>query len=277
MTDPTSPQTPGTPPRNEAPSLLRLPRPSLRFLPIYRRNLLVWRKLAVASVLGNIADPLITLVAFGYGLGRLLNDVEGVPYIVFLAAGSVCMSTAMAASFESLYSAYSRMQVQQTWASIMNAPVDLDDVLVAEWLWAATKGLFSGLAITAVILALGLSREPTLLALPLVVMLTGLAFSGIGLCFNALARGYDFFTYYFTLVITPMVFLSGVYYPRDTLPDWLAAIASALPLAAAVDLARPLVLGQWPAQAAWRISLLLAFALISFWIALVLTRRRFRV
>jgi len=277
MTDPTSPQTPGTPPRNEAPSLLRLPRPSLRFLPIYRRNLLVWRKLAVASVLGNIADPLITLVAFGYGLGRLLNDVEGVPYIVFLAAGSACMSTAMAASFESLYSAYSRMQVQQTWASIMNAPVDLDDVLIAEWLWAATKGLFSGLAITAVILALGLSREPTLLALPLVVMLTGLAFSGIGLCFNALARGYDFFTYYFTLVITPMVFLSGVYYPRDTLPDWLAAIASALPLAAAVDLARPLVLGQWPAQAAWRISLLLAFALISFWIALVLTRRRFRV
>ena len=277
MTAPTSPPALTAPPTDRAPSLMRLPRPSLRFLPIYRRNLLVWRKLAVASVLGNIADPLITLVAFGYGLGRLLNEVEGVPYIVFLAAGSACMSTAMAASFESLYSAYSRMQVQQTWASIMNAPVDLDDVLIAEWLWAATKGLFSGLAITAVILALGLSREPTLLALPLVVMLTGLAFSGIGLCFNALARGYDFFTYYFTLVITPMVFLSGVYYPRDTLPEWLAAIASALPLAAAVDLARPLVLGQWPAQAAWRISLLLGFALVSFGIALVLTRRRFRV
>ena len=277
MTVPTSPPALTASPTGRAPSLLRLPRPSLRFLPIYRRNLLVWRKLAVASVLGNIADPLITLVAFGYGLGRLLNEVEGVPYIVFLAAGSACMSTAMAASFESLYSAYSRMQVQQTWASIMNAPVDLDDVLIAEWLWAATKGLFSGLAITAVILALGLSREPTLLALPLVVMLTGLAFSGIGLCFNALARGYDFFTYYFTLVITPMVFLSGVYSPRDTLPEWLAAIASALPLAAAVDLARPLVLGQWPAQAAWRISLLLGFALVSFGIALVLTRRRFRV
>ena len=90
-------------------SLLAPPRPSLRFLPVYRRNLLVWRKLALASALGNIADPLITLVAFGYGLGRLLPEVDGVPYIVFLAAGSLCMSTAMAASFESLYSAYSRM------------------------------------------------------------------------------------------------------------------------------------------------------------------------
>ena len=48
-------------------SLFALPAPSLRFVPIYLRNLLVWRKLALASVLGNIADPLITLVAFGYG------------------------------------------------------------------------------------------------------------------------------------------------------------------------------------------------------------------
>jgi lipooligosaccharide transport system permease protein len=257
-------------------SLLAPPRPSLRFLPVYRRNLLVWRKLALASALGNIADPLITLVAFGYGLGRLLPEVDGVPYIVFLAAGSLCMSTAMAASFESLYSAYSRMQVQQTWASIMNAPVDLDDVMIAEWLWAATKAAFSGVAILAVIVALGLSRSPTLLALPLVVALTGLVFAGIGLCFNALARGYDFFTYYFTLVLTPMVFVSGVYYPASSLPDWLAAFSWWLPLAAAVDLARPLVLGQWPPDALARAGLLLAYALGSFWVALALTRRRLR-
>jgi lipooligosaccharide transport system permease protein len=253
-----------------------LPRPSLRFVPIFRRNLLVWRKLALASMLGNIADPLITLVAFGYGLGRLLPEVGGVPYIVFLAAGTVCMSTAMAASFESLYSAYSRMQVQQTWASIMNAPVELDDILIAEWFWAATKAMFSGFAIIAVIVVLGLSQAPTLLALPLVVALTGLVFAGIGLCFNALARGYDFFTYYFTLVLTPMVFLSGVYYPANTLPAWLASLAYWLPLAAAVDLARPLVLGQWPPDAAARAGLLAAYALGSFLLALALTRRRLR-
>ncbi len=257
-------------------SLFALPAPSLRFVPIYLRNLLVWRKLALASVLGNIADPLITLVAFGYGLGALLPRVEGVPYIVFLAAGSVCMSTAMAASFEALYSAYSRMQVQQTWASILNAPVELEDVLIAEWLWAATKSMFSGLAIIAVMLALNISRSPTLLLLLPVIMLTGLAFGGIGLCFNALARGYDFFTYYFTLVITPMVFISGVYYPMTALPEWLATLAHWLPLAAAVDLARPLVLGQWPADAAQRFAVLVAYCVVSFVVALALTRRRLR-
>lgn len=256
-------------------ALYRMPAPSLRFLPIYRRNLLVWRKLARASVLGNIADPLITLVAFGYGLGRLVPSVDGVAYILFLAGGTVCMSTAMAASFESLYSAFSRMHVQRTWEAILNAPIRLDDVVVAEMLWAATKSAFSGIAILAVVFALGISREPTLLLVVPVVALAGLTFSAIGLCFNALARGYDFFTYYFTLVLTPMTFLSGVYYPISQLPEWLAAIASWLPLTAAVQLSRPLVIGHLPEQVLPQVALLCAYAALAFWAALVLTRRRF--
>ncbi|MFO1299443.1 MAG: ABC transporter permease [Burkholderiaceae bacterium] len=251
------------------------PRPSMRFLPVYRRNLLVWRKLAVASVIGNIADPLIILVAFGYGLGRLLQQVDGVPYILFLAAGSMCMSTMMAASFESLYSAFSRMHVQRTWDSLLNAPLELDDIVIAEWLWAATKSVLSGVAIVAVVWLLGISRAPTLvLALP-VVALTGLVFGAIGLCVNALARGYDFFTYYFTLVLTPMIFLSGVYYPVAQLPDWLAAIAGALPLAAAVELARPLVLGRLPDAPLVPLLKLLAYAGGALYLAMILTRRRF--
>lgn len=257
-------------------SIFKPPSLSLRFVPVYLRNLLVWRKLALASALGNIADPLITLVAFGYGLGRLLPQVDGVEYIVFLAAGSVCMSTAMAASFESLYSAFSRMQVQQTWQSILNAPIDLDDIVLAEWLWAASKSLFSGVAIVLVMLVLDISRSPTLIGLIPVVGVTGLVFAGLGLCFNALARGYDSFTYYFTLVLSPMVFLSGVYYPMSALPEWLAAFSYWLPLAAAVDLARPLVLGQWPVDLWPRLVLLGAYAAGSFVIALALTRRRLR-
>ena len=83
----------------------RLPSFSLRFVPVWRRNLLVWRKLAIASVIGNIAEPMITLVAFGYGLGSLLQQIDGVPYIEVLASGSICMSVMMASSFEALYSA----------------------------------------------------------------------------------------------------------------------------------------------------------------------------
>jgi lipooligosaccharide transport system permease protein len=252
-----------------------LPVLSLRLVPVLRRHVLVWRKLALPSLLANVADPLITLVAFGYGLGRLLGEVDGVPYIVFLAAGSICMSTMMAASFESLYSAFSRMHVQRTWESLLNAPLLLDDVLAAEWLWAALKGCLSGLAIILVAFALGVSREPTLFAVLPVIVLTGLVFGALGLCFNAVARSYDFFSYYFTLVLTPMTFVSGVFFPVSQLPDWLQSVSAALPLTAAIALARPLVLGEWPPAVLQPVAVLLAYAAGAFYLATVLTRRRF--
>ncbi|MBS0300967.1 MAG: ABC transporter permease [Proteobacteria bacterium] len=128
-------------------SLWAPPRPSLRWWPVFARNWLVWRKLAIPSLLANIGEPLIWLVAFGYGLGSMIGAVpthgQQVPYILYLASGSVCMSAMNAASFEALYSAFSRMHVQRTWDGILNTPVQLDDVVLAEMLWAGFKALFS--------------------------------------------------------------------------------------------------------------------------------------
>ena len=246
-----------------------------RFWPVVMRNLLVWKKLLVPSLLGNIAEPLITLVAFGYGVGSLIGTVGGLPYIEYLASGSIAVSAALAATFEALYSAYSRMAVQKTWDSILNAPIALDDIVFAEMLWAAMKALFSCAAILVVIFVLGISRAPTmLLALP-VLALAGITFASIALVFNAVAKGYDFFTYYFTLVVTPMTFLSGVYFPIEQMPAWLQAVAQVLPLKAAVDLVRPLVLGQIPADPLGPILILAGYACSGYYLALVLTRRRF--
>jgi lipooligosaccharide transport system permease protein len=251
------------------------PHLTARFWPVVMRNLLVWKKLAGPSILGNIAEPLITLVAFGYGVGSLIGQVDGLPYIEYLASGSVAVSAALAATFEALYSAYSRMAVQKTWDSILNAPVALDDIVFAEMLWAAMKALFSCAAILVVIYLLGISRSPMmLLALP-VLGLAGITFASLALVFNALAKGYDFFTYYFTLVVTPMTFLSGVYFPIAQMPPWLQGIAEVLPLKAAVDLVRPLVLGNIPADPVQPLLILTGYACSGYYLALVLTRRRF--
>ncbi len=267
--------------RHHPPSLWRAPRLSLRWVPIFRRNLLVWRKLMLPSLVGNIAEPLITLVAFGFGLGALVGQVQmtdgsALPYLVFLASGSICMSAMNAASFEALYSAFSRMQVQRTWDGIMNAPVDLDDVVMAEMLWAAFKSLFTTVVILGVMLALSVSHSPHLiLALPLLALI-GIVFASIALIFNALAKGYDFFTYYFTLFLTPMMFLSGIFFPREQLPAFVRVIADWLPLSVAVDLVRPMFLDRWPDEPVRLVAVLAMFAGVSFWIALALTRKRFR-
>ena len=56
------------------------------WLPVWRRNFLVWRKLALPSILGNLADPLIYMLGLGYGLGAMLPSIDGQPYVAFLAA-----------------------------------------------------------------------------------------------------------------------------------------------------------------------------------------------
>ena len=264
-----------------APSVWRPPSLSTRWWPVFLRNLLVWRKLAIPSLVGNIAEPLMWLVAFGYGMGALVGQVSmgdgtKVPYILFLASGSICMSAMNAASFEALYSAFSRMHVQKTWDGIMNAPIRLDDVVLAEMLWAAFKALFTVTAILGVMLALSISHAPKLLVAWPVLLCVGIMFSSIALIFNALAKGYDFFTYYFTLVLTPMMFLSGVFFPREQLPPVVRAISDWLPLTNAVELVRPMFMNQWPAHP-WRHGLVLVVTtVVAFWVALALTRKRFK-
>lgn len=265
-------------------SVWRAPELSLRCWPVFLRNLLVWRKLAIPSLVGNIAEPLMWLVAFGYGMGALVGQVTitgvggdvKVPYILFLASGSICMSSMNAASFEALYSAFSRMHVQKTWDGIMNAPVNLDDIVLAEMLWAAFKALFTVTAILGVMLGLGISYSPKLLVAWPVLLGVGITFSCIALIFNALAQGYDFFTYYFTLFLTPMMFLSGVFFPLEQLPEVVRTLSSWLPLTNAVDLVRPLFMDQWPVQVLRPVAVLLVYTVGGFWIALALTRKRFR-
>ncbi|HYF16706.1 MAG TPA: ABC transporter permease [Ramlibacter sp.] len=260
--------------------LWSLPDLSLRWWPVFQRNLLVWRKLAVPSLVGNIAEPLMWLVAFGYGMGALVGQVQvqgqPVPYILFLASGSICMSAMNAASFEALYSAFSRMHVQKTWDGIMNAPVSLDSVMLAEMLWAAFKAIFTVTAILLVMLALGISHSPKLLLAWPILLGAGITFSSVALIFNALARGYDFFTYYFTLFLTPMMFLSGVFFPREQLPGPIRVVSDWLPLTNAVELVRPLFMDQWPQQPVRSLLVLAAYAVAGYWAALVLTRRRFQ-
>ncbi|MBI2313182.1 MAG: ABC transporter permease [Betaproteobacteria bacterium] len=252
----------------------RAPRLSPRFMPVWRRNFLVWRKLAIPSMLGNLADPMFYMLALGYGLGSLLPDVEGIPYITFLAGGTVCYSTMNSATFEALYSGFSRMHVQRTWDAILNAPINLDDILLAELFWAASKSFLSGMAILLIIWVLGLSHSWLALAIIPLVILIGLTFAALGLTITAVSPSYDFFMYYFTLAITPMVLLCGVFFPVSQLPPWLQDISAWLPLTHAIELVRPLLQGQIPPRAALNLAVLAGYAAAGFYAALVLTRRR---
>lgn len=250
------------------------PRLSARCVPVWRRNFLVWRKLFLERLLTNVIEPLLTIVAFGYGLGSLLPNVEGVTYLQFLASGAITMSVIYSAKFESLWGAFSRMHVQKTWDAILHTPLSVDDLLLGEIFWAASKATFTALCILVMMWLLNISREPSsLLVLPMAFFIA-LVFSSMALIVNAIARSYEVLSNYFTVVVMPLVFLSGVYFPLAQLPPWLREIAQWLPMTAAVDLVRPLALGRAPSHFLRDVVLLAAFGLFCYYVALVLTRRR---
>jgi len=257
-----------------ASALWRAPELSLRWIAVWRRNQLVWRKLAIASILGNIADPLLYMLALGFGIGAFIPEVDGMKYIAFLGTGMVCQSAMFTSSFEAMYSAFSRMHVQRTWDAIINAPISLDDVMIAEWIWAAWKAAISTTAILCVIMGLGFGHSWFALWIVPLGFLVGLTFGGFGLVMNALAPSYDFFTYFFTLVLTPGLLLSGVFFPVAQMPAALQAVAELLPLKHAIDLARPLLSSNVPSDIVLHVAVLVAYAVAAFYAALVLTRRR---
>src|SRR5687767_6694815 len=248
---------------------------STRWVSVWRRNMLVWRKLFAAAVLSNLADPLIMLFGLGYGLGALLPSVEGMTYVAFFAAGQLCTATMFTASFESMFSGFSRMHGQKTWDAILYAPLTIDDIVAGEIVWAASKAWLTGSTILGVAVVFGLASSPwVLLALP-AAFLVGLAFSGLGLVMCVLARGWDFFSFYMTLVMTPMMMISGVFFPAEQLPAPLLWAEKVLPLYHRVQIMRPLVAGGPPPDLLLHVAVLLAYAAVGFALAITFARRHF--
>ncbi len=209
------------------------------------RQFLVWRQLWIGSTLTNFANPALFLYAFGFGLGSMLATVGGVDYLSYIVPGMVAYSILFSANFDTTINAYSRFQVQRTYDALLATPVRLPHIVLSEILWAALKALVNGAGVLLVAAFFGGvdSLSNALLTLPL-FLLGGLVIASIGLMFTSLAKGFEFFSYIFTLWVTPNFLFTGVFWEIDRYPWFIEYIAYALPLHHLVEATRPLLLNQ---------------------------------
>ncbi|HEY0635514.1 MAG TPA: ABC transporter permease [Gammaproteobacteria bacterium] len=245
-----------------------------RWYPVWKRNALVWRKLAIPALLGNIGEPLLYLVALGFGLGALVGNIQGSDYLTFLASGFICASVMNTASFEAIYSSYTRMAVQDTWTAMLYTPLEVEDILIGEVMWAATKGLLSAIAILLVAVSLGAVHSGNALWVLPVAIYFGAVFASMALVMTALARSYDFFLYYFTLALTPMLLFGGVFFPLEGMPPLVQQLAQLLPLTHAIDIVRPLTIGAPVENLLLHLAVPSVYGAAAYALALRLVRRR---
>lgn len=245
-----------------------------RFRTIWLRNYRVWRKHIFSALIGNLGQPLLFLLAMGYGLGRDIKVIEGLSYLQFIAPGLVASAVMYSAAFETTYGSYTRLSVQKTYEAILTTPLGVTDLVLGEIFWAASKGVLAGVIMLATLPLFGVWPSVWTIALLPILFISGIFFASFGLVMTALATNYDFFNYFTSLVITPLFLFSGIFFSLKTMAAPARAFFEILPLTPIVNLARIFcygrIQGPWLGQICG--SLLLATAMA--WLAVILMRRR---
>lgn len=234
---------------------------------VWQRHWTVYTKLYKTSFALNFAEPALYLVAMGLGLGAFIKEINGQPYIKFIAPGIIASSSMFAAVYECTYGTYIRMTFQKTFDAILATPVNLDDLVAGELIWGATKSVIFGITITIVIALFGLVDSPLiLLAIPL-IFLCGLIFAELSIMFVAIVPGIDSFSYFYTLFMTPLFLFSGIFFPLDSMPRVVSDIAVFTPLYHLVNICRAFSAGTFSGavwSAVWIIVVFLLLAPFPF-------------
>ncbi len=241
---------------------------------VWFRNFSVWLKHMRASLIGNLGQPLLFLLAMGYGLGRSVPEIEGLSYLQFIAPGLVASSVMYGAAFETTYGSYTRLSTQGTFEAILMTPVSIFELAMGEILWGATKGLIGGIIMLAMLPLFGVMPSPWSAVLVPVLFAEGIIFSAMGMIMTAVASNYDFFNYFTSLVITPLFLFSGIFFSLKTIAGPIRNILELLPLSSVVLLSRVFCYGRLDENILPALANLAVYAIISSWAAIFLLKRR---
>jgi lipooligosaccharide transport system permease protein len=247
---------------------------SWRFFRVWQRNRDVFFRLWHSEAPASIIEPVILLLAFGIGMGAYIGMVDGQRYIEFIAPGVIGSYAMFSSSFECTYGTYFRMEHQHTFDGIMATPLNVEDITAGEIFWGATRATMTGAIVLVVAAAFQLVHSPWAVLVPVVALLEGIMFASISVFFTSIVPAIYSFNYYFTLFISPMFFLSGVFFPLDSFPEVLQKLGLAAPLTPVVQLNRALFRGELNIDLLFSLAIVIGYAAVFFAVSLVTMRRR---
>lgn len=232
-----------------------LPDVSRGVLRVWQRNLDSFRGYYMAALVGNLGEHLIYLLGMGLGVGAYVRLGGDVSYLQFIAPGLVASSAMWSSSMECTYGSFSRMHQQKTYDAVLATPCSVADVVLGDILWGGFRAVMSAFTMLVLMAVFGLAGSPLVLVIFPLAFLEGLVFASLGMIATSLSPSYFFFNYHFTIVVTPMIFLSGIFFPLEGFGEGFRWFAWFLPLTHAVEGARALNQGRFlwtvPGAMAW--------------------------
>ena len=210
---------------------------------MWARNATVARRTILVTLVPRFLEAIAYLAIMGLGLGVYLTTVEGYDYVEFIAPGVAASTVMFGAVIEATYNAFVRIHVRRVFEAVITTPLSLADVVVGEYLWAATRAVLYGVVFLIVMACFGLVASPWALLLPPVFAIGALTFAVLGMAYTAVTSNIEQFNILFTGIITPMFLFGGVFFPFSGLPEWAQVIGWLLPLSHLVAACRDLTLG----------------------------------
>lgn len=251
---------------------------SWRFIRVWQRNWDVYIKTWKINFLPPLLEPIFYLLAFGAGLGVLVGQLtfggRSISYAAFIAPGLLAITIMQNAFFENTYASYVRMYYQKTFDAIMATPLTVEEIILGEIFWGASRSLIATALMMIILSFFGLLVYPWSLGILPIALLGGLAFGAAGMCFTALMPNIESFNLPIFLFITPMFLFSGTFFPLDQLPFWAKLLAWIFPLTHIVELTRALALNTLSLSNLWNLLYLFIFCLITLPLSLHLMVRR---
>lgn len=209
---------------------------------MWRRQLkLYWR--SKPRVLGSIAQPLLFLVAMGFGFGPVFEKAGGVDYIQFLTPGIISMTILFGSMFTGMSLIWDR-QFGFLKESLV-APVSRVKLLMGRTLGGATVAVMQGTLVLVVSHLIGFRIQTVFLVIPgfLFMFLIALFFTLLGTTIATQLEDMEAFPLIMNFIIMPIFFLSGALFPLQGLPDAINFVARLNPLSYGVDGLRTLLSG----------------------------------
>ncbi len=251
---------------------------SLLFLRVWKRNLLTYRRIWKVNFITPLLEPLLYILAFGLGFSGMIGEVAyaglTLDYTRFMAPALIATAVMWNAFFETTYASFVRMYYQKTFDGMLATPLSLEEVILAEIVWSATKAVGAAAIMMTVLGLLGFVAFPSGFLLLPVALLGGLALGAIGMFFTGITPTIDMFNLPIFLFITPMFLFSGTFFPVGNLPAWAQPMALAFPLYHLVELTRFCALRACDTHPLVSVLYLLCFFIVFGVLALRAMRRR---
>jgi lipooligosaccharide transport system permease protein len=249
---------------------------SYRTYYVFVRNMVSYKRFIVPTFLVSLIEPLFYLITFGIGMGAYMGYFGGKPYLYFLVPGVLVSSVMMSSTFECLYGTFVKMVHEKLYDSLIATPVSAEDAVAGDIAWGAFRGLVSGslMMLVAVVMGIIPVSIPSLLLLLVLMVFVGVLFASLAMIVTSVSPSFDFFNYYTELIITPMLFFSGVFFPLDKFPAWMQKLSEFMPLTHAVKISRAVFSGEYHARYIWNFLVIFVLEVAAFAVGVRMMKKR---